>query len=360
MRGAEDVRARVAGAAGGSASPGESAGLTSAAADVSVVVPVYNVAPYLARCLDSLLAQTVRPREIICVDDASTDGSAEMLRAYERRCSGRIRVLRNERNGGLGAARDAGMRAASGAFLMFVDSDDEVPPDYVQTYMRAMEAQPCDILIGGYRLCGGRRQVVRLFPHADASLLLFSAAWGKLFCRAFLVRYGLRFSGIRYAEDTYLSLCALAAGARCGFIDYAGYRYWQSPRSLTRGCSGVPRERDLAAVYGAFLRRFPLRTLAPERAHLVEFAYVADMLNTLLIFGCGCGVPRMREALRFFRADLRERFPAWRRNPLIGLVRSRGIHARARVGVAAFALLDRAKLASLPFYAAAICGRRSR
>lgn len=334
------------------AAPAQATGV----ADVSVVVPVYNVAPYVARCLDSLLAQTMPVREIVCVDDASTDGSWEVLCEYERRWPGRVRVLRNERNAGLGATRDAGVRVARGEHLMFVDSDDWVQPEYVQTYARAMQEQTCDILIGGYKLCDARRQTVRLFPHDELTLVLFSAAWAKLFRREFVVRNGLEFSGIRYAEDTYLSLCALAAGARCGFIDYAGYCYWQGPQSLTRGCAGVPRERDLVAVYEAFSRRFPLVELSEARAQQVEFCFVADMLNTLLIFGRGCGWPRMREALELFRVELERLFPEWRRNPYVGFAARRDAHTRARWGVAGFALLERVGLGWLPFWAAAMRG----
>lgn len=348
-----DASAWAASAAGVAAGP--------ATADVSVVVPVCNVEPYIARCLDSLLAQTMPVREIICVDDASADGSLAVLRAYERRWPERVRVLCNPCNMGLGATRDVGVRAARGEFLMFVDSDDWVQPGYVEAYLRAMCAQPCDILIGGYQLCGPRGQEVRRFPHSSLTLVLFSAAWAKLFRRSFVVDCGLEFGSIRYAEDTYLSLCALAQGARCGFIDYAGYCYWQGPLSLTRGCAAVARERDLAAVYEAFAQRFPLEGLAPELRQMVEFCYVADMLNTLLMFGRGCGWQRMSEALAFFQADLQQRFPAWRRNPYVGFSargRRSQAHARARWGVAGFALLSCVGLGRLPFRAAAVLGRR--
>ena len=99
---------------------------------VSVVVPVYNVERYLARCLDSVLAAAVgHDAEVICVNDGSTDGSAAVLARY----SDRVKVIEKE-NGGLGSARNAGIDAMTGDYVMFVDSDDWIPPDAVAAFSR--------------------------------------------------------------------------------------------------------------------------------------------------------------------------------------------------------------------------------
>lgn len=348
---------------------------------ISVIVPVFNVEAYLERCLDSLMAQvqTFDDFEIICIDDASTDGSLQLLERYAERHADRLRVLRNERNRGLGATRDVGMQAARGEYLAFVDSDDWVDPDYLRTYASAMEAAPCDILIGGYVLdrmpgaAGGvrSRSHVRFFPHSDWTLVLFSAAWGKLFRRAFVVQHRLVFSAIRYAEDTYLALCAFCVGARCGFVDYAGYHYQQTPHSLTRGRAAAPYERELAALYDAVMERYDMAALPPARRHMLACFYVTDMLNALLVFGRGCGVRAMKDKLRFFVADLRRRFPAYRQDPYLKplhVLRRRnaakrgwpdpsGMHRRARVGLSIFSIFDRLGLRALPFYAAAMLKR---
>ena len=96
-------------------------------AAVSVLIPVYNTEAYLRKCLDSITNQTLQDLEIICVDDGSTDGSADILREYRRRDS-RIRIV-TKRNGGLPSARNAGLDAASGEYVGFVDSDDWIEPD---------------------------------------------------------------------------------------------------------------------------------------------------------------------------------------------------------------------------------------
>ena len=96
------------------------------AVPVSVIVPVYNTERYLAKCLDSIIAQTMRDIEIICVDDGSTDSSLEILTAYAGK-DARIRVIHKE-NGGLVSARKAGIKAARGTYIGYVDSDDWIEP----------------------------------------------------------------------------------------------------------------------------------------------------------------------------------------------------------------------------------------
>ena len=89
---------------------------------ISVIIPVYNVEKYLAQCLDSVIAQSLREIEIICVNDGSKDGSRDILTAYAEKDK-RILVL-DKANGGLSSARNAGFNVASGKYILFLDSDD--------------------------------------------------------------------------------------------------------------------------------------------------------------------------------------------------------------------------------------------
>ena len=93
---------------------------------VSIIIPGYNVEPFLARCLDSVVGQTLRGIEIICVDDGSPDRSIDILNRYAAQ-DDRIRVISQE-NRGLGGARNRGFDAATGEFILFVDSDDWTDP----------------------------------------------------------------------------------------------------------------------------------------------------------------------------------------------------------------------------------------
>ena len=112
---------------------------------VSIIVPVYNKERFLRQCLDSLLDQTYRAIEIICVNDGSTDGSLEILQDYAER-DNRIVVIDQE-NKGAGNARNAGIRIARGRYLQFLDADDFFEPVMIEKMLKKADAKDADIVI---------------------------------------------------------------------------------------------------------------------------------------------------------------------------------------------------------------------
>lgn len=112
---------------------------------VSFIVPIYNVEKYLERCLNSLLCQTLENIEIICIDDASTDNSGEILDVYASRDS-RVKAVHLKQNTGTLCARLKGIEAARGAFIMFVDSDDGLEPDACEKLSELMQVHKTDLL----------------------------------------------------------------------------------------------------------------------------------------------------------------------------------------------------------------------
>ncbi len=114
---------------------------------ISVIVPVYNVEAYLERCVDSILAQTVKELEIILVDDGSTDNSGQICDAYASRQE-RILVCHKE-NGGLTSAWKAGLSLASGAYTGFVDSDDWIEPDMYERMLELAQREQADMTVCG-------------------------------------------------------------------------------------------------------------------------------------------------------------------------------------------------------------------
>lgn len=115
---------------------------------ISVIVPSYNVAPYLQRCVDSLISQTYSNLEIILVDDGSTDDTGELCDKIAESDS-RIKVI-HKKNGGLSDARNAGIDIATGEFYSFIDGDDFIEPDTYEVMMKEMENPRVSIAAGGF------------------------------------------------------------------------------------------------------------------------------------------------------------------------------------------------------------------
>lgn len=117
---------------------------------VSVIVPVYNVMPYISKCVESICMQSYRNLEIILVDDGSTDGCREIIDEYAKR-DNRISVVYKE-NGGQGSARNCGLKICKGEYITFLDSDDAMLPDCISKLVELCETCDCEIAICNYFL----------------------------------------------------------------------------------------------------------------------------------------------------------------------------------------------------------------
>lgn len=164
---------------------------------VSVIVPAWNVAHLLPRCLDSLLAQSHRPLEIIVIDDGSTDGTATVMRDYHERHPEVHLISQPHRN--VGPARNAGLSVARGEYIGFVDADDWVEPDFYAELVRIAETSGADVVVCGLWFHLGRIKAPFPFlPRASAlsgdraaglalnPIRMPSFAWDKLYRRALL------------------------------------------------------------------------------------------------------------------------------------------------------------------------------
>ena len=112
---------------------------------VSVIVPVYNVEDYLIECLTSIINQTLKEIEIICIDDCSTDSSYNILEEYAKK-DDRIRIIPHKENKGLGPARNTGIKEAKGEYISFIDSDDYISKDYLENLYNTAKKYNTDVV----------------------------------------------------------------------------------------------------------------------------------------------------------------------------------------------------------------------
>ncbi len=118
---------------------------------VSIIVPVYNVEEYLSRCVDSLLSQTHQDVEVILIDDASKDKSAQIIQEYASKDT-RVKGFFQERNQGVSAARNRGLDEATGEWIAFCDGDDWYLPDFVETMLKKAEEGNADFAVCNYQI----------------------------------------------------------------------------------------------------------------------------------------------------------------------------------------------------------------
>ncbi|MCD8120743.1 MAG: glycosyltransferase [Clostridiales bacterium] len=233
---------------------------------VSVIIPVYNVKDYLRQCLDSVCAQTLTDIEILCVDDGSTDGSAEIIREYAGEDS-RVRVITQE-NAGAGAARNHGLREARGEYLSFLDSDDFFEENMLEEAVRCIEAYTADFVVfesDQYHM--EKDEFVRNswvlrredippympFKHRQLTGNVFKTfvgwAWDKLYRRSFVMEHDLWFQEQRTSNDLLFVFSALVLAKRIAVV-------YQTLAHQRRGASdslSVTREKSWFCFYDALI-----------------------------------------------------------------------------------------------------------
>lgn len=133
---------------------------------VSIVIPVYNAAPDLARCIESVRKQTYRNIEVFLVNDGSKDASSPICHMYER-IDPRVHVIDKE-NAGVSAARNTGIAAAQGKYIQFVDSDDWLAPDFTEKLVSAAEAHTADLVIAPFWMVYPENYVEHIRPWEKA------------------------------------------------------------------------------------------------------------------------------------------------------------------------------------------------
>ena len=291
---------------------------------LTLVVPTYNKAQYLPRCMDALLAQTARDFEILLIDDGSTDGSGPLCDAYAAAHPDRVRVI-HKSNAGLSEARNTGIDNARGDWITFPDPDDWVEPEYVRTFLELLEEYPADLVCTGVWVDSGENRhpghpdgptVTMTAGEARRSLLLppkmGGFAWNKVYHLDLLRRHALRFrSDVGTVEDLDFAYRYLKhAKGVCFCPSGRTYHYDQHPESATNSDFSL---RNLAnfRVYELIARD---GDPALVRAAREEICVVAvNQLWSLL--RSGRKDPRSR---RLLLSHIRRNLPVHLRSPLYG------------------------------------------
>lgn len=323
---------------------------------ISIIVPIYNMERYLDRCLTSLASQTLRDIEIVAVNDGSDDASLAILERYAR---GDPRfVVVDQPNGGVSAARNAGLAVCRGDYIGFVDPDDWADPGMYEALYRTAVKQNADIVMCGYRREYGSYAKEKLYPYpeltvyrgdevqervarrllgpvgeelANPELLdAWGTVWSKLYRASLLLENGLRFTDLKRIgsnEDSLFNLEACLRASSFAFLNRPYYHYWRANEA-----SLTARHNPKLAEQFAVLFELMRQAAANGGREREDFRAALSNRIGLSLFGLGLNIagsgnpaslrrkyaelgkllriPLYREAAR--RLELRRCPPAWR------------------------------------------------
>ncbi len=211
---------------------------------VSVIIPIYNVAEYLPKCLDSVVNQTYKNLEIICVNDCSPDNCDKILQDYAAKDE-RIKIINRETNGGLSAARNSGMEVATGEYIYFIDSDDWIDNDYIEQMVQAATNNNAEVVVNTNILTEEGKTPQQHLPQntenfvqdkfLDAQSCIFNIIWNTwayLWKKSFLDRINAKFPEGYVIEDMYFQATTLPFVDKIYVIRKSAYHYLQRNNSI--------------------------------------------------------------------------------------------------------------------------------
>jgi len=237
---------------------------TKYAVAITVIVPVYNTSFYLEKCLDSILAQTFKSFEVVCVDDASTDDSWAKLKAYAAQ-DGRIRIVQHEKNLGLGGARNTALKLARGEYVASVDSDDYIAKDMLEVLYNAAQTEGACIVVCGFQrvredgaLLKAQRFQRKNIINDNNSIDIFStcnpAFWNKLWRTDLFTGNEIFFPDYVFYQDLATTPRILSRAKKITFISDCPYFYLIREGSATYSHT-AKHVVDYFTVFG-ILRQF--------------------------------------------------------------------------------------------------------
>ena len=203
---------------------------------ISIILSVYNVENYLHQCIDSILNQTLKDFELICINDSSTDNSLNILNDYVSKDT-RVKVF-TQPNGGASSTRNYGMKLAIGEYLLFLDSDDYFDTTFLEKLYDKISTNDADIVVTSYKLYDDTTKKVtdkksqinkKFLPDKDAFCIddlqnekfsfLPVAPWAKMYKKDFILNNGLLFQNLKSCTDVFFTYATVALAKKICIVD---------------------------------------------------------------------------------------------------------------------------------------------
>lgn len=270
---------------------------------LSIIVPVYNVLPYIRPCLDSLVGQTIEDYEIILIDDGSTDGTAQVLAEYAARYPEKI-VLKRVENGGQGRARNIAIDMARGDYLGFIDSDDWIDLSMYEKLCARAEETGADVVVCDFlaKYSDGREE---LLPACIQDHWLASAgsACNKIFRRSLVG--DARFAVGLWYEDFYFSAMMLLRSSHTEFVSEPLYIYRRGQQSTMKNNNSA-KNLDMLTIMDMLADYMLPHGFQAEFEFFLVNHVLLDSVNRV----AGQDTPDKKDVLQKLTAYVRAHIPA--------------------------------------------------
>lgn len=315
---------------------------------ISVIIPVYNSEKYIEKCLDSVLNQTYKNFEIIVINDGSKDNSKEILEKYAKKYPNIIRHIEQE-NKGVAKTRNYGIQIAKGEYIAFIDNDDYIDNDYLENFVNVAKTGEYDAVIGGYRRPNEDGKIIKEVHLQDEewSKFIVFAPWAKIYKKEYLLKNDITFLSNNIGEDVYFNLQALLISDKIKIIDYVGYNWFFNTKSVSN-----TTQKDLSKINVFYLLDNCYEVLKEKgvldsKHQLIEMYFIRYIVWYLLFTTKKAKYNAISEQYDKLFNWLEEKFPNYKKNPLIGINTPKGEILSVRILIAVFMVMHKLKLGKL-------------
>lgn len=314
---------------------------------VSVIMPVYNGAKYIEKSIDSVFQQTYSAIELITINDGSLDSSEKLLWELAAATPENVNMkVVSQENTGICEARNRALDATTGKYIAFIDQDDFMKSDCLETLVNALEKEKADVTIGGFELVDAYGDVLerwQLNPEEEWSKYRISAPWGRIFRKRILDEHHLRFMQTKISEDLYFNFLFFSFAKKITIVPYVGYQWLYNEQSESHSnMSRAAADRNPLIMMTKLMQDMKW----PNTLNPVYFEYF--MMKHIIWYLFYVVKSTEKEQLGVIYNQcfdwLQEKFPDYKKNPLLHLRTPKGEQFKIRLIIKMAMVLKRVHL----------------
>lgn len=318
---------------------------------VTLIVPVYNSEKYIGRCLDSILNQTYTDFEILVVNDGSKDNSQQVINQYKEKYPDKIIAIEQE-NKGVARTRNDCIQKVDSKYIMFVDNDDYLDSDYIETYVREIEKEDYDIVVGGFRRPNENGKIVKVLKLKDEewSKFMIMTPWAKIYKRQYLIDNNIKFLESNLGEDNYFNLKAFLMSKKIKTLSYVGYNWFFNTESISNTKQKNIKQLQIYELLNSSYDMVKEEGLLETNYKIIETNFTKYIIWIISYSTNKFSYKEISNEYDKIFNWLKERFPDYKKNKMISYTKPKGETFSSRFLTKTFLIAHNLHLGKLLVY----------